>query len=93
MSTYRSPENPNIFIIPPRKRSQKEINDSVQRELEESMLREELLTLYQEISKYHIRLEEVQRIQTLLELEANELRGELETAEARKCELERIFKG
>ena len=64
----------------------------MQRELEESMLREELMTLCQEIPRYYTRLEEVKRIQNLLEMEINELRSELETAEARKCELEKMFK-
>lgn len=62
MAAYQSPYNPNIIVIPSRKRSQKEIGESVRREMELSHLRGELMTLYQEIPKYEIRLDELQRI-------------------------------
>ena len=51
------------------------------------------MTLYQEIPKHEIRLDELQRIQTLLTMETDRLKDELEKAEARKNELENIFKG
>lgn len=93
MTEYRSPDNPDVFVIPPRKRSQKEIDDAAQRELESSHLRGELASLYQEIPKYETRLDELQRIQTLITMEAERLKDELKTAEARKSELETLFKG
>ena len=93
MTAYRSPDNPDILVVPPRKKSQREINEALQRELELSNLHGELMTLYQEIPMIMIRLKEAERIQALLAKEADELRDELEKAEVRKNELEELFKG
>lgn len=93
MPAYCSPDNPNIIVIPPKKKTQAEIKEKLQQELELSNLHSELMGLYKEIPNYKTRLEELERIQALIANEANMLREELNRAKARKCELEELFKG
>ena len=92
LTEYRNPDNPNIIVVPARKRTQAEIEENLQHEREISHLRGELMGLYQEIPQYEIRLNELQRIQTLIAQEAAQLQDELEKAEIRKDELEKILR-
>ena len=92
MAEHKSPDNHNIIVIEPRKLSQEEIHEAVQKEMGISRLKGELMGLYQEIPKYETRLEEVQKIHSLLDEEADRLCRELEKAEARKAELEDLLK-
>ena len=93
MAAYRSPENPNITIIPPKKKTQAELNEAIQRELKKSELHGELMELYQLIPQLESRIDAVNRILLLIEQERNTLQDEHDRAEKRKQELEKLFKG
>ena len=93
MAAYQSPDNPNIIIIPPKKKTQAELNEAVERELRISELHSELMGLYQSIPHLETRIDELNRILLLIEQERNSLQDERDRAEERLKELETLFKG
>ena len=93
MAAYQSPENPKVTVFPPKKKTQAEINEAIERELRTSELHGELMELYKMIPHLDSRLDELNRILLLIEQERNSLRDERDRAEERKQGLEILFKG
>ena len=93
MAAYRCPENPDIIIIPPKKNTQAELNEAIQRELKKSELQGELMKLYQLIPQLESRIDAVNRILLLIEQERDTVQDEYDKAEERKQELEKLLEG
>ena len=89
MNAYRSPDNPNVIVIPA---SGKDAIERQKREWAIQEVRSEPTDLYKAYPDLVTRLDEVERIQSFLTQEAEALRKAIEENKARQAELEALLR-